>query len=337
MKNSLNLKISTIGAALALTSCSSPLAVAIEPESPRRKTPLSSRSRRVVDDANTSISETDTCNDDELTFEVEIKTDKFSASDNFWSIVNKDNNEVIAAGECTDKEDCNLNECLPACGDYEFSVYDRFGDGLTAAKENSTYPSLRATLDDEEVMVIGEHDAKSYEFAKESYAFTGGDKCTAMPVSQIVVNDGSTGRELCLQPANFWKEQYRIVAKPCTEKKKAQLWSVDYMGQWHNAINEDFCLFRNKSQLFVKKNCADEFGEKFNSNFIYNSLEGTMHLFGNNMKVFQYNRRDGTMWIRDIATPEANARPRQQFLLRKDYLEVAGQKKSASKTEDVLN
>ena len=75
------------------------------------------------------------CASDEITFELDLATD-FYGDETSWELTNVLSGSVVTYGpETNDSYYGNyyyyIRECLP-CGEYDFTIYDSYGDGLSA-------------------------------------------------------------------------------------------------------------------------------------------------------------------------------------------------------------
>ena len=317
MKNSLKLRISAIGAALTALG-SSPHASALDPESPRKKRPTISHLRQLEDVSS------DPCDENELDFKLDLMTDDYGDLDNSWVVADKETGFAIAVGGSLESNtEYHFRQCLPACGSYEFTLHDDFGDGLTRLDSAiSTTSYFQVSIDEETPLSLSLDDAKVEAFSKKRLSFDGSAKCTEVPSLRIVVNDDSLDDKYCLQPRNVWKDDFIIVAKPCNESKMVQLWTVDFMGQWRNAHGDNMCITTEGGKVTLGT-CSESYEEGYPTNFIYNKFSRAFQLFNKNEKALTLNMRDMSVKVRDYASPDHNLATRQNFIVEKAYTDLS--------------
>jgi hypothetical protein len=296
-------------------------ASALNPDSPRKIRSSTSqlkksRSLETLDEDPPAPSPT-TCKEYEIDFKFDMLADDFGGIDNYWTLIDKANGGTVALGRVTGNNTLyDFQQCLPKCGTYEFNLYDNFGDGITFL-EAGTESWANVTVDNEKVFDVP--NGNDGAFFVKSVAFDG--NCTDdLSSRRIVVNEETLDEKHCVQPKNVWDNEFTIVAKPCVPGKKVQEWNVDYMGQWHSAWNEDYCITRNGGLLVLAETCSDDFvKDSYPTNFMYNIFERTIQLYSDNSKALTLNKRNMKLHIRDYASPGENRRKRQDFTVETVY------------------
>lgn len=268
---------------LAAASQSPPLSPAAQ--SPREKLHESSTTRLNIK------RRTEECGEAYAQFSVSFDTDSNSKDDNSWILENALNGEMVnIESNFEPNMNTSYQTCLPICGIYKFTMFDKSGDGL----------------EDENKYTIAVNDETLYE--SDSSPFK--DMTTLIDVSvdecpepsRRIVYTKENGKDMCLQPDGT-AEDAQIVWKPCVDVRIKQRWIVNEFGQLQNLYHDNKCATKTNS-LLVLKECQEGF--HYLQSFIVNEVTNQIHMMNNPMKVLKIVERENLARIRPLDTEHKN-------------------------------
>jgi len=295
MKSFNGLRISTLSTLAIMVPISSVMAAT----SPLASFPIAA----VEETTPRSLDGTDMmCDDNHSEFKFTFFTDQNSEEDNSWALSNAFTNEVMDVGSSYSGNTTNTFEkCLPNCGAFKFTMFDKGGDGLDAGSS----ARYKLQINGERIYRGGD---EPFERIITDFSL---DHAICPAPSFRLVHKLPNGEKLCMQP-HRGDDDAEIVFKTCVDSRLKQRWTTNAYGHLMNTFHENNkCATRTKSTLQLM-DCPDGINDEASfminneAGFINNDVYPTVYLMDSieGMKALRYNARDETVRIRDHSDPE---------------------------------
>merc|ERR1712038_295260 len=248
-------------------------------------------------------------------FFLELSTDRFPFETS-WEVKNSAGETIAESEGYFESKEYFETACLEDPNDcYTFTIYDTYGDGLTAAGLGSVIPNyaIYGGTESTGLELIAEWDGSSFTSQTVSFGYCGGPPKTNFPTISPSYYDNddehgdtfhikskfaSTDNEWCIQPVpeshshieDTLEPRADIVIRQCDDEDMTQEWTYDTFGRIKPALAPYLCIAKaafNRIELDYCGSTEDKDGM-----LIYNSFEDTILWMKESIMVFTISSYD---------------------------------------------